>query len=194
QDAVDVAGTGGIINIAAGVYHTTGTLEIDESVSLIGAGKDVVEIRKAGAPTNTFDIAVNISANNVSISGAQLGWETHTSATDYRGYVVYTNADNTTLNNLLFGDNYRSAVVFEGANNLEVSDSIFEGNYGRAAIRDGDGGSGENFLITRNEFRENHFRWGPIAIGPQGTFGDTNNHAFSGEISFNYFGNGLEAG
>ncbi|QDT84252.1 LamG-like jellyroll fold domain-containing protein [Gimesia chilikensis] len=194
QDAVDVAGTGGIINIAAGVYHTTGTLEIDESVSLIGAGKDVVEIRKAGAPTNTFDIAVNISANNVSISGAQLGWETHTSATDYRGYVVYTNADNTTLNNLLFGDNYRSAVVFEGANNLEVSDSIFEGNYGRAAIRDGDGGSGENFLITRNEFRENHFRWGPIAIGPQGTFGDPNNHAFSGEISFNYFGNGLEAG
>lgn len=194
QDAVDVAGTGGIINIAAGIYHTTGTLEIDESVSLIGAGKDVVEIRKAGAPTNTFDIAVNISANNVSISGAQLGWETHTSATDYRGYVVYTNADNTTLNNLLFGDNYRSAVVFEGANNLEVSDSIFEGNYGRAAIRDGDGGSGENFLITRNEFRENHFRWGPIAIGPQGTFGDPNNHAFSGEISFNYFGNGLEAG
>ncbi len=194
QDAVDVAGTGGIINIAAGIYHTTGTLEIDESVSLIGAGKDVVEIRKVGAPTNTFDIAVNISANNVSISGAQLGWETHTSATDYRGYVVYTNADNTTLNNLLFGDNYRSAVVFEGANNLEVSDSIFEGNYGRAAIRDGDGGSGENFLITRNEFRENHFRWGPIAIGPQGTFGDPNNHAFSGEISFNYFGNGLEAG
>ncbi|MCR9233764.1 MAG: cadherin domain-containing protein [bacterium] len=194
QDAVDVAGTGGIINIAAGIYHTTGTLEIDESVSLIGAGKDVVEIRKAGAPTNTFDIAVNISANNVSISGAQLGWETHTSATDYRGYVVYTNADNTTLNNLLFGDNYRSAVVFEGANNLEISDSIFEGNYGRAAIRDGDGGSGENFLITRNEFRENHFRWGPIAIGPQGTFGDPNNHAFSGEISFNYFGNGLEAG
>ncbi|QDU03465.1 Extracellular serine protease precursor [Gimesia chilikensis] len=194
QDAVDVAGTGGVINIAAGIYHTTGTLEIDESVSLIGAGKDVVEIRKAGAPTNTFDVAVNISANNVSISGAQLGWETHTSATDYRGYVVYTNADNTTLNNLLFGDNYRSAVVFEGANNLEVSDSIFEGNYGRAAIRDGDGGSGENFLITRNEFRENHFRWGPIAIGPQGTFGDPNNHAFSGEISFNYFGNGLEAG
>ena len=194
QDAVDVAGTGGIINIAAGIYHTTGTLEIDESVSLIGAGKDVVEIRKAGAPTNTYDVAVNISADNVSISGAQLGWETHTSATDYRGYVVYTNADNTTLNNLLFGDNYRSAIVFEGANNLEVSDSIFEGNYGRAAIRDGDGGSGENFLITRNEFRENHFRWGPIAIGPQGTFGDPNNHAFSGEISFNYFGNGLEAG
>ncbi|QDV16090.1 Extracellular serine protease precursor [Gimesia panareensis] len=194
QDAVDIAGTGGIINIAAGVYHTAGTLDIDESVSLIGAGKDVVEIRKVGAPTNNYDIAVNISANDVSISGAQLGWETHTSATDYQGYVVYTIADNTTLNNLLFGDNYRSAVVFEGANNLEVSDSIFEGKYGRAAIRDGDYGSGENFLITRNEFRETHFRWGPIAIGPQGTYGDPNNYAFSGEISFNYFGNGLEAG
>ncbi len=194
QDAVDVAGTGGIINVAAGVYHTTGTLNINESVSILGAGKDVVEIRKAGAPTSSFDIAVNISANNVTISGAQLGWETHTSATDYLGYVVYTTADNTTLNNLLFSDNYRSAVVFEGADYLEVSDSIFEGKLGRAAIRDGDSGSGENFLITRNEFREDHFRWGPISIGPQGTFGDPNSFAFSGVISFNYFGNGLEAG
>lgn len=194
QDAVDVAGNGGTINIATGVYITANTLDIDESVSLLGAGSDVVEIRKAGDPTNNFDVAVNITADNVTISGAQLGWETHTSATDYQGYVVLTTADNTTLNSLLFGDNYRSAVVFAGADNLEVSDSIFEGKFGRAAIRDGSGGSGENFLITRNEFRADHFRWGPIAIGPQGTFGDPNNFAFSGVISFNYFGNGLEAG
>ncbi|QDT88852.1 LamG-like jellyroll fold domain-containing protein [Gimesia algae] len=194
QDAVDIAGTGGIINIAAGSYLTNGTLEVDESVSLLGAGKDVVEIRKAGAPTGTYDIAVNISADNVTITGAQLGWEIHTSATDYRGYVLYTSADYTMLNNLLFGDNYRSAVVFEGADHLEISDSIFEGIYGRAAIRDGNSGSGEDFLITRNEFREDHFRWGPISIGPQGTFGDPYNNAFSGEISYNYFGNGLIAG
>ncbi|WP_417383461.1 LamG-like jellyroll fold domain-containing protein [Gimesia sp.] len=194
QDAVDIAGAGGIINIADGTYLTNGTLEIDESVSLLGAGKDVVEIRKTGAPTGTYDVAVNISADNVTISGAQLGWETHTSTTDYRGYVVYTSADYTTLTNLLFGDNYRSAVVFEGADYLEVSDSIFEGIYGRAAIRDGNSGSGENFLITRNEFREDHFRWGPISIGPQGTFGDPYNNPFSGVISYNYFGNGLIAG
>ncbi|QDT97380.1 cadherin domain-containing protein [Gimesia aquarii] len=194
QDAVDVAGNGGIINVAAGVYITADTLDIDESVSILGAGGDVVEIRKTGDPTSNFDVAVNITADNVTISGAQLGWETHTSATDYQGYVVLTTADNTTLNSLLFGDNYRSAVVFVGADNLEVSDSIFEGKFGRAAIRDGSGGSGENFLITRNEFRADHFRWGPIAIGPQGTFGNPNNFAFSGVISFNYFGNGLEAG
>lgn|GEM_PF-2734037 len=194
QDAVDIAGNGGIINVAAGIYNTTGTLNINESVSLSGAGKDVVQIRKAGAPTNNYDVAVNITANDVTISGAQLGWETHTSTPDYQGYVVYTTADNTTLNNLLFSDNYRSAVVFEDADHLEISDSIFEGKLGRAAIRDGDYGSGEDFLITRNEFREDHFRWGPIAIGPQGTFGDPNNFAFSGEISYNYFGNGLEAG
>ncbi len=194
QDAVDVAGTGGTINVAAGTYITADTLDVDESVSILGAGKDTVEIRKAGDPTNNFDVAINITADNVTISGAQLGWETHTSATDYQGYVVLTRADNTTLNNLLFSDNYRSAVVFEGADNLEVSDSIFEGKFGRAAIRDGDSGSGENFLITRNEFRADHFRWGPIAIGPQGTSGSPNNFAFSGVISFNFFGNGLEAG
>ncbi|WP_417394712.1 LamG-like jellyroll fold domain-containing protein, partial [Gimesia chilikensis] len=193
QDAVDVAGNGGVINVAAGNYLVSSTLDVDQSVSIVGAGSDVVQIRKAGAPS-TFDIVVDISADNVSLSGAQLGWQTHTSATDYRGYVVYTNADYTTLNGLLFGDNYRSAVVFEGADYLEVSDSVFEGKFGRAAIRDGDSGSGEHFLITRNEFREDHYRWGPISIGPQGTFNDPNNQAFSGEISFNYFNNGLEAG
>ncbi|MEQ8855829.1 LamG-like jellyroll fold domain-containing protein, partial [Gimesia sp.] len=193
QDAVDVAGNGGVINVSAGNYLVSSTLDVDESVSIVGAGSDVVQIRKAGAPS-TFDIVVDISADNVSLSGAQLGWQTHTSATDYRGYVVYTNADYTTLNGLLFGDNYRSAVVFEGADYLEVSDSVFEGKFGRAAIRDGDSGSGEHFLITRNEFREDHYRWGPISIGPQGTFNDPNNQAFSGEISFNYFNNGLEAG
>ena len=193
QDAVDVAGNGGVINVAAGNYLVSSTLDVDESVSIVGAGSDVVQIRKAGAPS-TYDIVVDISADNVSLSGAQLGWQTHTSATDYRGYVVYTTADYTTLNSLLFGDNYRSAVVFEGADYLEVSDSVFEGKFGRAAIRDGDSGSGEHFLITRNEFREDHYRWGPISIGPQGTFNDPNNQAFSGEISFNYFNNGLEAG
>lgn len=194
QDALGFVADGDTIMVAAGIYNETGTLVIDDEISIIGEGKDVVEIRKAGAPVGSFDEAISITANNVTISGAQLGWETHTAATDYLGYVVTTVADNTTLNNLLFSDNYRSAIVFENADNLEVSDSIFEGKFGRAAIRDGDGGSGENFLITRNEFREDHYRWGPIAIGPQGTFGDPNNFAFSGEISFNYFANGLEAG
>ncbi|QDT41650.1 hypothetical protein Pan241w_17130 [Gimesia alba] len=193
RDALNLAGIGGTINVAAGIYLTTGTLNLNQAVSIVGAGKEDVEIRKSGAPT-TYDEVIHISGNDVSISGAQLGWETHTMATDYRGYVVVTTGDNTTLNNLLFSDNYRSAVVFENADNLEVSDSIFEGKFGRAAIRDGNSGSGENFLITRNEFRADHFRWGPIAIGPQGTLGDPNSEAFSGEISFNYFGNGLEAG
>ncbi|QDV49759.1 golvesin C-terminal-like domain-containing protein [Gimesia fumaroli] len=193
RDALNLAGIGGTINVAAGTYLTTGTLNLNQAVSIVGAGKEDVEIRKSGAPT-TYDEVIHISGNDVSISGAQLGWETHTMATDYRGYVVVTTGDNTTLNNLLFSDNYRSAIVFENADNLEISDSIFEGKFGRAAIRDGNSGSGENFLITRNEFRADHFRWGPIAIGPQGTLGDPNNEAFSGEISFNYFGNGLEAG
>ncbi|WP_417391015.1 choice-of-anchor D domain-containing protein [Gimesia sp.] len=194
QDALGFVADGDTIMVAAGIYNETGTMVIDDEISIIGEGKEVVEIRKAGAPGSSFDEVISITANNVTISGAQLGWETHTAATDYLGYVVTTVADNTTLNNLLFSDNYRSAVVFQNADNLEVSDSIFEGTYGRAAIRDGNGGSGENFLITRNEFREDHYRWGPIAIGPQGTFGDPNNFAFSGEISYNYFANGLEAG
>ncbi|WP_298867144.1 hypothetical protein [uncultured Gimesia sp.] len=194
QDTLGFVASGDTIMVAAGVYNEVGTLNIVDSISIIGEGKDVVEIRKAGAPINSFDEAISISADDVTISGAQLGWETHTGATDYMGYVVSTTGDDTTLNDLLFSDNYRSAVVFQGADNLEVSDSIFEGKFGRGAIRDGNAGSGENFLITRNEFREDHFRWGPIAIGPQGTFSDPNDFAFSGEISYNYFANGLLPG
>ncbi|MDA1230781.1 MAG: hypothetical protein O2856_08405, partial [Planctomycetota bacterium] len=196
---VDSSGT---IHVDAGTFIHNGTLQVNKSVTIDGQGMTLTEIRKSGAPTGNFDEAIRITADNVTISDVQLGWVDFTS-NDYQGYVVLTQGDHTTISHVQFGesfggdptldDGYRSAIVIDGAHSLEVSDSIFEGRWGRAAIRDSTNGSGENFLITRNEFREDHFRWGPIAIGPQGTFGDPNNFAFSGEISFNYFGNGLDA-
>jgi|GEM_PF-2674968 len=197
----------GVIHVNQGTYYHTGTLAVNRSVTIDGQGMGLTNILKSGAPTGNFDEAIRISADNVTISDAKLGWQVHSttvanSAVDYKGYVVITTADHTTISRVLFGSNatgegYRSAVVFEGtstngAGELEVSDSIFEGRWGRGVIRDGDAGSGQNFLITRNEFREDHFRWGPIAIGPQDSAGTPNNFAFSGEISFNYFGNGLD--
>ena len=199
--------TNGVIHVDQGTFLHTGTLQVNRSVTIDGQGMDLTQILKSGAPTGNFDEAIRISADNVTLSDVKLGWQVHSTtvsnpSVDYRGYVVVTTADNTTISLVLFGDKltgegYRSAVVFEGtagngADGLEVSDSIFEGRWGRGVIRDGDAGSGENFLITRNEFREDHFRWGPIAIGPQDSAGTPNNFAFSGEISFNYFGNGLD--
>ena len=192
---------GGTIHVDQGTYLHIGSLQVNKSVTIDGLGMNFTRIFKAGAPTSNFDESIRISADDVTFSDVQLGWQVHNS-TDYQGYVVVTTADETTISRVLFGSNatgegYRSAIVFEGtagnsADGLEVSDSIFEGRWGRAAIGDGDGGSGENFLITRNEFREDHFRWGPIAIGPQDSAETPNNFAFSGEISFNYFGNGLD--
>lgn len=208
SDGLAQVDAGGTIHVDQGIYLYTGTLLLNKSVTIDGQGMDLTEIRKSGAATGNFDTAILISANDVTLSNVQIGWQAHSStisqpSIDYRGYVVVTTADNTTINHVLFGSNatgegYRSAIVFEGptgngADGLEVSDSIFEGRWGRAAIRDGDSGSGENFLITRNEFREDHFRWGPIGIGPQDSAGTPNNFSFSGEISFNYFGNGLDA-
>ncbi len=200
--------TNGVIHVGQGIFLHTGTLQVDRSVTINGQGMDLTQILKSGAANGNFDEAIRISADNVTLSDVKLGWQVHSTtvsnpAVDYKGYVVVTTADNTTISRVLFGDSgtgegYRSAVVFEGtagngADGLEVSDSIFEGRWGRGVIRDGDAGSGENFLITRNEFREDHFRWGPIAIGPEDSAGTPNNFAFSGEISFNYFGNGLDA-
>lgn len=204
--AVDPLGT---VRVFAGTYYHTGTLVISKSVTIEGAGMDSTQMRRAGAPVGNFDVAVQITANDVTIKNVQLGWETHSqvafnAAVDYKGYVVVTNADRTTISSVRFGDNttregYRSAVVFEGsgangADYLTVRDSIFEGRWGRALIRDGNNGSGEHFLITHNEFREYHYRWGPIGVGPQDDGGTANNFAYSGEISFNYFGNRVEAG
>ena len=111
--------------------------------------------------------------------------------------------EGTMVSNVFFGEGYSSAIVMEGTNLTEISDSIFDGNWGRAAIRDGTGLSipvdapafgsigtpNTNFLITRNEFREDHFRWGPISFGPQDLTAYHN--SFSGVVSFNYFANGL---
>ncbi len=206
-EAIAGVSTGGTIHVNSGTYLHTGTLAVNKSVTIDGQGMNLTQIRRSGAAVGNFDVAITVSANDVTISDAQLGWQTHSTlvsntAVDYKGYVVYTSADTTTISRVLFGSNatgegYRSAVVFEGvgangADDLEVSHSVFEGRWGRAAIRDGDNGSGLNFLITHNEFREDHFRWGPIAIGPQDSTGTPNNFAFSGEISFNYFGNGLD--
>ncbi|QDV70821.1 hypothetical protein Poly24_45540 [Rosistilla carotiformis] len=201
EEAIQSVDLGGTVYVDAGTYVHTGTLRIDRSVTIEGQGMGQTELRKAGAPAGNYDEAIRITADNVTLRGMQLGWVDFL-ANDYQGYVVLTQADHTTIHQVQFGESfggnplddegYRSAIVFETADHLEVSDSIFEGRWGRATIRDGADGSGENFLITRNEFREDHFRWGPIAIGPQGTFGEPNNFAFSGEISFNYFGNGLD--
>ncbi|TWU03603.1 LamG-like jellyroll fold domain-containing protein [Neorhodopirellula pilleata] len=201
-EGIESVDSGGTVHVDSGTFVHSGTLLIDRSVTIDGQGLDQTQIRSAGAPGNRFAEAIRITAADVTISDAQLGWENFTS-NDYSGYVVITTTANTTINRVQFGETfghdpsldegYRSAIVFEqNADGLEVSDSIFEGRWGRAAIRDGEHGSGENFLITRNEFREDHFRWGPIAIGPQGDSGAPNNFAFSGEISFNYFANGLD--
>ncbi len=200
-EAITAVTTGGVIHVDQGTYLHSSTLAINKTVTIDGQGMGLTNILKSGAPTGNFDEAIRITADQVILSDAKLGWQIH-NTTDYQGYVVVTTADFTSINRILFGSNatgegYRSAVVFEGsgangADGLEVSDSVFEGRWGRAAIRDGDAGSGQNILITRNEFREDHFRWGPISIGPQDSAGTPNNFAFSGEISFNYFGNGLD--
>lgn len=193
-EGINAVTAGGTVHVADGVYTYSGTLLLTKSVTIDGAGMDQTEILRVGAPTGNFDEAIRITAADVTIKDVELGWASPTPANDYQGYVVVTHANGTTINHVLFDGNYRSAVVFENANDLEVSDSVFRGKWGRGAIRDGDNGSGEHFLITRNQFFEDHYRWGPIAIGPQDTFGTPNNYAYSGEISFNYFGNGVQQG
>ncbi|MCA9052482.1 MAG: autotransporter-associated beta strand repeat-containing protein, partial [Planctomycetaceae bacterium] len=200
-EAVAGVDSGRTIHVNDGTYTHTTTLQILDSMTIDGQGRDgVTNIRKAGAPASNFDEAIRVQADDVTISNVQIGW-VDSASNDYQGYVLVAEALSATVNgdlivddllisNVTFGEGYRSAIILEGTDGTVISDSIFAGNWGRAAIRDGTGASATNFLITGNEFREVHYRWGPISFGPQDNSNATN--PYSGVVSFNYFGNGLD--
>ena len=179
QDAINAANPGDTVQVASGTYYHSSTLSVNKSLTIQGAGRDATELGKAGA-ASTYDISVNITASSVTIKDLTLGgWQTPVT---YRGYVVQTNASDTTINNVRFKNDVRSFIVMLHSNNLEVSDCLFTGFLGRGGIR----GDGENLLITRNVFLEDHYRWGPVYI--------EYSNPWSGTISYNYFANGVKAG
>ncbi len=185
-DALGAAGDGDTIKVGEGTFLFGGpALQINSQVTIDGLGSDVTEIRRSGGPSGNFDEMIHINADNVTIQDVHLAWQ-EPAASDGQGYVVITYGDATTISSVLFDGNYRSAVVLAGSNDSEISDSRFAGLWGRGAIRDANAGAGERFLITRNTFEEDHFRWGPVNFELGGVF--------SGEISFNYFLNGVQAG
>lgn len=173
QDAINNAIAGDTIQVAAGSYIHSGHLNVNKSLTIQGAGRDVTFLKRSGIP-GKYDYSIYIpnTTSNVIIKDLTVGWETLTS--DGMGYVISTSAPYTTLNNIHIGDNYR-AWVLTYADYLEISDCLFDGTYGRGGIR----GAAEHFLITRNQFMGTHYEDSTIYI----EWGDP----WSGVISYNYF-------
>ncbi|MFO0805177.1 MAG: LamG domain-containing protein, partial [Gemmataceae bacterium] len=94
-----------------------------------------------------------------------------------RGYLSWTNASNTTFENVRFDANDNRVAIYYGTQDyLTVTNSRFTGSLFRG-IR----GGGEFLNISHNSFEEKHYWYSPIYFEYGG--------ATSGIISFNYFAN-----
>ncbi|MCL4205578.1 MAG: hypothetical protein KJ000_24115 [Pirellulaceae bacterium] len=180
QRGIDVADAGDTVHIAAGTYVHTGQIDVDKSVTIIGAGQDETIIRRSGQATGTELRTVQVNAPDVTFQSLQFaGWtDVPSNANVGNGYLVWldTPADHTTFDDVRFdGNDIRVAIYVGTRNDLTVTNSRFTGTYFRAAIR----GAGERMLISHNRFEESHYWYSPIYM----EYGAPT----SGEISFNYF-------
>lgn len=177
---VAVAGDGDTIHVAAGTFVHTGQLDINQSITIIGAGQDETVVMRSGQATGKELRTVQINAADVTIESMTFnGWTTlHTNATVGNGYLVWLNtgADGTTFNDVRFhGEDIRVAIYLGTRNDFTITNSLFTGTYFRAAIR----GAGERMLISHNRFEESHYWYSPIYMEYGGQT--------SGDILFNYF-------
>jgi len=178
--AVAIADSGDTVHVAAGTFVHTGQLNINRSMTIIGAGQDETIVMSSGQATSTELRTVQINAADVTIESMTLaGWTTlHTNATIGNGYLVWldTAANHTTFHDVRFhGEDIRVAIYLGTRNDFTITHSLFTGTYFRAAIR----GAGERMLISHNRFEESHYWYSPIYM----EYGAPT----SGEISFNYF-------
>lgn len=178
--AVAGASNGDTIYVAAGTFVHTGQLDINHSITIVGAGQNQTFLSRSGQATSTELRTVQINAADVTIESLTFnGWTTpHTDATVGNGYLVWLNtgADEATFNDVRFhGDDIRVAIYLGTRNDFTITNSLFTGTYFRAAIR----GAGERMLISHNRFEESHYWYSPIYMEYGGQT--------SGDISFNYF-------
>jgi hypothetical protein len=180
QRGIDVADAEDTVHVAAGTFVHTGQLDVNKSVTIIGAGQDETIIQRSGQATGKELRTVQVNAPDVTFQGLTFGgWTDAPSDPNVGlGYLVWLDsaADRATFDDVRFdGNDIRVAIYAGTRNDLTVTNSRFTGTYFRAAIR----GAGERMLISHNSFEESHYWYSPIYM----EYGAPT----SGEISFNYF-------
>lgn len=151
QAAIDAATAGDTINVAAGTYAPTATINVNKAVTLIGAGQGVTIIDAVGMPALSYGILV--TAGNVSLQNFTLQ-----NAKSY-GIKVQGNISNVTIQNVTVQNSARSNIDFNGVDNITVTGVVVTGAvYGVGlAITDGNGASISNITTSGNA-------WAGIAI------------------------------
>lgn len=182
QGAVDLAGTDGALNLAAGAYTLPGQLDITKSLTLKGAGSATV------ITSNSTGYGINVTADNVSLQNFTYHGPTGTGST--YGIKV-TPADgsgptgrllNFDIENVTIDRGYRTGLDLNGVlgatiKNVNIS-NIAHGN--GIALTDS-----ANVTITGSTTTDN--AWGGLALYQTNTAYDqqVNNIVVDGTNTFN---------
>ena len=186
QDAIDDAVAGDTINVAAGIYVEQ--ITITESLSLIGAGEDVVTIQAPAADrpgsviegAYTWDYMLAAYATSGTIDVRVEGFtfdangEGKSSGTDRFAGVFMRDVDGATsgLFSCTIGDfgttEYESwGVWVGGASDLTIDDNALSGytHYGMVINGDGDVGEDPDVVVSNNDLTGSSTPLNGIQIG-----------------------------
>lgn len=134
QSAITAAADGDTINIEAGTFNPTSTVNVNKSLTIVGAGVDSTIINASGYA----GYGMNITASGVSLSGF-----TFTGANHYG--LKISNASNIALTNLKVTNSARTNIDFNGVDNVTVNNVISSGAVSGTGLSITDG---ENYTIS----------------------------------------------
>jgi len=129
QDAIDDASPGDVINVAAGTYDESITLE--SGVQVLGAGADVTIIDGSTARSGQPAYHVVVGANNATLDGFTVtGGSANGTGSKRRGGGMYNYYSSPTVTNCIFEDNSADSGggMYNSYSSPTVTNCIFEDN------------------------------------------------------------------
>jgi len=151
QNAIDVAATGATVNLAAGIYTPSKQIDINKSLSLIGAGENsttisgsstnrVLEIDATSSVVNLNDLSISNGYSNDVGAGILLaigtlnfsnGILSHNSSLSDGGAIYTSNGTNLNLNNVTISNNSATGNgggIYNAGNTTVVNSSTLSAN------------------------------------------------------------------
>lgn len=152
QNGVDVAANGATVNLAAGEFIDPTTIEINKSLTLMGAGAENTTV----SGNNAFQV-LNISGGDVTLDGLMIA----NGRAEFGAGIEYRGTGTLTITNITFSGNHAiggdggdgidsgggggggaglgGGIFFDGGGTVTVSNSTFIGNQAMG----GKGGNGD---------------------------------------------------
>ncbi|MEN6369302.1 MAG: right-handed parallel beta-helix repeat-containing protein [Thermotogota bacterium] len=175
QAAINAASAGDTIAVAAGTYAET--LSISKSLSIVGAGAQLVTINVAGKP-GTNSSGIYVTANDVALSGFTLVGTTASASPRYG--IKYGEVSGGALSDIVVQQIYRSGIDLLGSTDMAVSNVVSQNNGGHGfSLTDC-----KNITLSNLTTRGNG--WQAVSVATWGCYSSlgTSGIVFTGTLEF----------